>query len=601
MRLIMEQANRREKILRNTFRLLAALVLALNAFAVLPAQNTWACFYWSPDQFVPLQAGAQIFIALGSHSPGSAIVLESEKTVQLVSGPDFIDNQEWWQVSWTAAGDTHSGWVIKEQAADNPCPSIQADVDTLALSQVFDPIQPIFPIAGQQLQDSYIASPTGAAPTHITPDWMKSPRAERSNQESFISQDSQAATNPGTTGIENHLTLLNGEMTYLPLVLYSYHPSGLVTNNGVPVASTMVELDYFNGVNWTTLSTTWTDLYGAYQFTNYPTLTAGQMLSVRWNNPTANSSLLKFFWCNSITSTSPESAYTCNFDVKNIQLTSPADGSIVPLPQTFNWLNRGFTNETYVYNLFEPGDGNPWYWTDPLGNTNSFTLNTLPVGFFPGVQYGWNLEVYTPVGYGASYYYARVTFGGASGRVTLNGEPFSGTPVLLVYFNGSSWTTYATKYTNSNGDYAFNSLPPLGGSKKFYVRWNNPNFNKSLLSSFSCNIVDHSSPSSALSCNFDIKNIPLKTPPDIVEIILPQKFTWTNRGFSNESYAYNLFDPIDQNPWWQSPFLGNVSNYTLPGLPAFFSYGQLYGWFVTFQTSHGVGVSYNYFRLTFRP
>jgi hypothetical protein len=41
----------------------------------------------------------------------------------------------------------------------------------------------------------------------------------------------------------------------------------------------------------------------------------------------------------------------------------------------------------------------------------SFTLNTLPSGFSPGVQYAWEIWVYSPDGgYGISYATRLVTF-----------------------------------------------------------------------------------------------------------------------------------------------------------------------------------------------
>jgi len=92
-------------------------------------------------------------------------------------------------------------------------------------------------------------------------------------------------------------------------------------------------------------------------------------------------------------------------------LVSPASDAAVPLPQTFTWTPRGFSGENYEFDLFDPVDSNPYFYAWPLGNVGSYTLTSLPSGFYTGVQYGWNIWTCTDEdGCGQSYYYRNVTF-----------------------------------------------------------------------------------------------------------------------------------------------------------------------------------------------
>jgi hypothetical protein len=82
------------------------------------------------------------------------------------------------------------------------------------------------------------------------------------------------------------------------------------------------------------------------------------------------------------------------------------------LPTIFSWTARGFSDDSYELDLFDPADTDPLFYTALMSSdTNSYLLSSLPAGFSPFVQYGWDMfAVTTYDGYGESYYYNRVTF-----------------------------------------------------------------------------------------------------------------------------------------------------------------------------------------------
>lgn len=68
--------------------------------------------------------------------------------------------------------------------------------------------------------------------------------------------------------------------------------------------------------------------------------------------------------------------------------------------RTFTWnLRPGLPTDSYEFNLFNYGDGNPWFYTNPpLGYVGSYTLQSLPPGFSTNDYYVWNIWVYDELG-----------------------------------------------------------------------------------------------------------------------------------------------------------------------------------------------------------
>jgi hypothetical protein len=183
-------------------------------------------------------------------------------------------------------------------------------------------------------------------------------------------------------------------------------------------------LRFYNGSSWSTYTTTTTGADGSYSFTGVPSLGSGQRYYVRYQNPGGTYTGRLWFW-----GTRRLDSYTAgtnvaigDFDIADIPMVSPAHGATVTLPYTFQWTRRSATpSDSYEFDLFDPSDGSPYWWTDPtLGYVGSYTLNSLPSGFSPSTQYGWDVWVYSPDGgSGESYYYRTVTFSNAGLGLTL--------------------------------------------------------------------------------------------------------------------------------------------------------------------------------------
>ena len=210
------------------------------------------------------------------------------------------------------------------------------------------------------------------------------------------------------------ITIVGGmELAYLPLVVLPPDIYGLVTENGVPAAGIPLALRFFDGAAWSTLATTVTNDAGKYAFTNLPSLAPGQVYYVRYLNET-NPTRLGVWMTREVTSfTGSSSVNIGNFDIANIELLLPFPGDEVSLPYTFQWSARlASLADSYEFNLFDPVDGNPYFYTaPPLGYVSSYALRDLPSGFEYGVDYAWDIWVYSPEGgTGVSYWAYIVSF-----------------------------------------------------------------------------------------------------------------------------------------------------------------------------------------------
>jgi M6 family metalloprotease-like protein len=184
------------------------------------------------------------------------------------------------------------------------------------------------------------------------------------------------------------------------------------------------------------------------------------------------------------------------------------------------------------------------------------------------------------------------------GTVASNNIPVSGMTLTLWYYNGSSSSSFATATTDSNGKYAFNSVPTLTSGQYIYVRWVNSG-NSSYLSSWTCYSVS-SNAQLPHGCSFDISNVVLSTPVHNSSVSLPYSFTWQRRSILSDSYEFDLNAFTSAGPYWWSAKLGYVSSYTLNALPnSSFSVGVPYGWYLWIYGPDGYGISYYYFSVTF--
>jgi hypothetical protein len=218
-------------------------------------------------------------------------------------------------------------------------------------------------------------------------------------------------------------------LMYLPLIKKPRPSQGLfgrVTVNGAPGANFPLSLRFMNGNSWSTIANTTTQSDGWYSFTGVPSLNPGQAYYVLYQNPDLNTTWLWAWHTRSIGSyTAGGAVHMGDFDLADIALITPGDGVSVHLPATFRWLRRPASfQDSYEFNLFDPYDGDPYFWTDPpLGYVDSYTLTSLPSGFNVGNPYVWEIWVYSPDGgFGVSCGSEVVRFSNAGANITTDGQ-----------------------------------------------------------------------------------------------------------------------------------------------------------------------------------
>jgi hypothetical protein len=211
---------------------------------------------------------------------------------------------------------------------------------------------------------------------------------------------------------------------YLPLIQSDCMEGicGRVSLNGAFAPDIALELRFFDGANWSTVKSTITSASGNYAFTDAASLAPGQLYYVLYRND-AHTAGRVWVWAAPVLTS--YSAFTkvslATFDIADIPLVQPANGATVALPSAFEWTRRAATpSDTYEFNLYDPDDGDPYFYTaPPLGYVDTFTLNGLPPGFSTGAQYGWDLWVYSADGgYGISLETRPVTFSNTGASVT---------------------------------------------------------------------------------------------------------------------------------------------------------------------------------------
>lgn len=185
------------------------------------------------------------------------------------------------------------------------------------------------------------------------------------------------------------------------------------------------------------------------------------------------------------------------------------------------------------------------------------------------------------------------TGGDIYGQVKYNGgRAPDGIELELRFYNGSSWQTGSTT-TTSGGAYHFRNMPSLGPGQAYYVRYRNIAGTSGYLWAWWCNeITSYSAGSNVRGGDFDIADVPLRSPDSTDSQPLPLTFNWTIRGaVPSDTYEFHMWDP-DSDAEYFSGDLGHVNRYTLDNLPGGFTVGKPYSWDVYVYGPYGVGVSY---------
>jgi hypothetical protein len=210
-----------------------------------------------------------------------------------------------------------------------------------------------------------------------------------------------------------------GDEYYLNLPAVFKPPPGIfgrMTYHGLPFGAFALTLHLFNGSTYDSIDVAFPSADGQYRFEDVPSLGPGQRYYVRWLNPGDDNLLAAWFTRELTAYNHGDSVNIGDFDVANIPLGAPPPGAVLTLPNLFTWGFRPATPyDSFEFNLLDPQDGNPWFWTDPpLGHVNEYGLHFLPAGFETHTWYGWYVAVHSPDGgYGVSYYFRWINFSGA--------------------------------------------------------------------------------------------------------------------------------------------------------------------------------------------
>lgn len=181
------------------------------------------------------------------------------------------------------------------------------------------------------------------------------------------------------------------------------------------------------------------------------------------------------------------------------------------------------------------------------------------------------------------------------GHVTQNGVAVAGVPLDLRFYNGSSWSTFASTTTDADGDYSFLDAPSLGPGQKYYVLYRNYAGTPGRLWVWGTRDLTSYAAGSAVEIgNFDIADIALVSPPAGATVALPYTFQWVRRPAApSDTYEFDIYDPTDGDPYaYTVPPLGYVGSFTMNSLPPGFGPGAQYAWEIwVYSPDGGYGIS----------
>lgn len=221
---------------------------------------------------------------------------------------------------------------------------------------------------------------------------------------------------------------------FLPIITQSSTLSGVVTDNGTPVSGQTLKVLYStnDGASYQQIGTVKTDSGGKYSVDIAP-MNPHDRYYVLWSNPAMEdyNGRLYYFRCNP--TTYPTGSHTCNINLRDIKMISPAPRATISWPNTFTWTRRATTTDSYELRIFSSDAAHTLLarTVPALGYTDRVTIPNAPNGTKIGTQYLWSMYVYTPYGEGDAYYWRTIYWRDLSGPA-LNGEPLAGWEMGVV-------------------------------------------------------------------------------------------------------------------------------------------------------------------------
>ncbi len=189
--------------------------------------------------------------------------------------------------------------------------------------------------------------------------------------------------------------------------------------------------------------------------------------------------------------------------------------------------------------------------------------------------------------------------GAISGLVSYKGVPKGGLALTLRFWNGTTWSSLASTTSGPDGRYTFTNPPTLTAGQQYYVRYDNsssaPNPGPGYLYDwFGNQITTYTAGSTAAGGDFDAADVSLFSPASGASMTLPAKFCWTPRGISSDNYQMAFYNPALDKTAYSNP-LGNIGCVTITGLPADWTSGGSYQWYlIVNQGSSPDATPYNY-------
>jgi hypothetical protein len=164
---------------------------------------------------------------------------------------------------------------------------------------------------------------------------------------------------------------------------------------------------------------------------------------------------------------------------------------------------------------------------------------------------------------------------GIDGRILQMGAGVAGVAVHLNFFDGDQWTQLRQVDTNSNGNYFFSSVPPLGAGQMYGVSFENMENNNTRLARAQSFAITAYPGGRISGGDLEVQNVYHTSPADGATVGFPATFCWQTRGLSGDAYYLVLLDAAQEMYWFAA---GSENCLQLDDLPTGFQYGQAYPW-----------------------
>jgi hypothetical protein len=175
---------------------------------------------------------------------------------------------------------------------------------------------------------------------------------------------------------------------------------GIVREAGLPASGVDLALRHYDAGTalWSTVAQTTTGANGGFAFTNPPALDAGDSYYVLYRNDALQIGRLWLWQTRYLASyTAGQTVHIGDFDIADVQLLNPPPFASISLPATFSWLPRSATpTDSYSFSIYDELVETTEFITLPLGYVGSYTLQSFPTDFTSGVEYLWDVYVFTP-------------------------------------------------------------------------------------------------------------------------------------------------------------------------------------------------------------